>query len=159
MDRSENESNAIRYLPRSVAALGHWSCPPFSFKVYGLSDLGMAMEASDLAQACSLAAARLADINVERPQDCPGFLIYHKGSAGITLQVYWWVEGCILCQDHVRLPYDGEDPIAALRPHVVGCVWELALVNHEKTAWQGTMMSGRPSVAAYLQSWLPDTTV
>ena len=35
---------------------------------------------------------------------------------------------------------------------VVGCVWELALINAEQEAWRRTMMKPEPSPAAYLAS-------
>jgi hypothetical protein len=159
MDRTANEAKIVRYQPRTVVALDHWSHPPFNFKVYGLCDLDRSVDGTDRTHACTLAAARIADIKTEQGQTYPGFMIYHKGSEGITLQLYWWVEGCILCQDHIRLPDSGEDPIASLRYYVVGCVWELALLDHEKTAWRQTMMSAPPDVDAYLRCWFDETTV
>lgn len=153
-----------RYHPRAVVPLELWKVPPFTFKVYGLSDQGRPLDLDDVSQARDLITARLADIEVEPGQQYPGFVIVHKGSEGMTLTSHWWVEGCILCQDLLRRPYNGEDPIAAIRPHVVGCIWELTLINHERTVWQKTMMPTNPDVTApeleaYLQSWFEEASV
>ncbi|WP_068408574.1 hypothetical protein [Labrenzia sp. OB1] len=129
-----------------------------------MSDQGRALGGDDVAEAQALIAARVADIEVAPGQEYPGFVIVHMGGEGMTLASHWWVEGCILCQDLLRLPYHGEDPIAGIRPHVVGCIWELALINHERTVWQKTMMPvtddlGTPDVETYLQSWFDETSV
>jgi len=159
MNSAESKMVTTEYHPRRVESLGHWSLPCFAFKIYGLSELSDPIGANARSEAQAMALLRLADIKVDQSKVHPGFIIYHKGSAGITLQVHWWVEGCVLCHDHVRLVYEGVDPIASVRPYVVGCVWEMALLNHERVAWQNTMMGETPSASDYLDNWLEDTSV
>lgn len=155
----EREIAITRYQPRTVTSLGLWFSSPFAFKIYGLSDRDRSLDGDDWLDAKVWAETRLADIPVEPGGKYPGFIIVHKGSEGVSLLIHWWVEGCILCHDLIRRPYDGVDPIASLRPHVAGCIWELAILGHERTVWQKTMMSESPDVDAYLRSWLEAPTV
>ncbi len=152
MNPSPEPVDLDRYPPRITVALGRRIFSSFDLKLYGLHLEGNGIEDADVRDAEATLAPRLAAVAADPHERLPGFVILHKGTEGVTLSAYWWIEGCILCHDHMRRPYNGVDPLAAVRGHVVGCVWELAIIDHERRAWQETMMGETPDPAAYLES-------
>ena len=85
-----------------------------------------------------------------------GFLILHEGSEAVWLLLDLWI-GDILHHHLYRAPLD--DPASfetAWQKHSAACVWELAVIHHERNAWVEHVLSvpGRPRYDSYLATEL-----
>ena len=86
-----------------------------------------------------------------------GFLIIHPGREGIFTLLNWWV-GDNMLNTHVFLT-DPAEPTAFERISGNGlfaCVWELAVIDHERRAWTRHVLQRAPEAdrAAYLADTL-----
>ncbi|GAA0784575.1 hypothetical protein E1180_01440 [Roseibium denhamense] len=143
------------YAPRHLKNSGVRAFQCGNFKLYILSAGQTAPSNPDLADASELLETHIKNLfNPETPE-VTGFVILHFGSDGTTISINWWVEGCVLCQEVVRRHKNGVDPIPQMRRHVTGCVWELALINHERESWLSFMMGSQQDRTAYLMAF-PD---
>jgi len=137
-------------LPRELTFLGQWTESELRLKVYGIASACEVFGPSLLDEAratfgemthgagsTSGGSARL------------GFAIVHPGTEGISFLMHWWEQGSVLCQSVRRRSYDGTAIDVAARG-VIGCVWELAVIDAEQRAWRSTMMQGRPDADAYM---------
>ena len=95
------------------------------------------------------------------------FVILHRGAGNAAyLNAYSWVWSNVI-ECHVAaagVPFLGcpdEDPehFTELTRPWIGCVWELAPLGHERSAWIRHMLSpARADLAGYLADVLPDGT-
>lgn len=141
------------YRPRAVFDLGVWSAGDLRVKVYGLR----AQERSVTDEMASTARGVLHKDVLPRvaamgESNDLGFVIIHPGALGLSIAAHWWAQGCVLCQHFYRRLYDEAAAMDARDRPVVGCVWELAIVNAEQEAWRRTMMTPAPDPTAYLEA-------
>ena len=139
------------YALRAVSDLGDWVVGPLTFKIYGLLAAGQTL-GPDLRD---LTHGFIADEVLERVADMGdsndlGFVILHPGELGVTIAAQWWAQGSVLCQHIYRKAYDAADPMDTVTRPVVGCVWELELIQAEQSIWRRTMMGPEPDPVAYL---------
>jgi hypothetical protein len=84
------------------------------------------------------------------------FSVLHKGMDAVWLNLYAWVYGEIL---HCRIASATLATPTAFEPHpepLVGCVWELPALVHERSAWvRHGLVPAEPAVDAYLADVLP----
>lgn len=85
-----------------------------------------------------------------------GYVILHRGVTDHWLLMHWWGGGDIALASLARLKggemeFEFEDDT-----HVHACVWEHAVIAHERDAWVRTMMTGKPNSEAYLKDCLAD---
>lgn len=141
------------YHPRAILDLGVRDAGSLRVKVYGLLAPGKEITAEMVEQAEGIlrrdVPPRVAELG---DNNGLGFVIIHPGDLGISISFHWWIQGSVLCQHIHRQLYGAREPMETLTRPVVGCVWELALINAEQEAWRGTMMTPRPDPAAYLAS-------
>jgi hypothetical protein len=92
------------------------------------------------------------------------FAILHRGRSAAYLVAYSWVwDNVIECRSAAAaeqaLGCPDLDPthfVELTRPWV-GCVWELAPFEHERSAWVRHMLEAEPAdLAAYLRDTFPD---
>jgi hypothetical protein len=94
------------------------------------------------------------------PDETPpaSFSVLHRSAMGAYLLVYSWTFADVLdCRTTVAgvpaLDCPDEDPthfIVSTR-HWIGCVWELAPLEHERSAWvRHILQPDRPDLAGYL---------
>lgn len=143
------------YAPRPLRALPAWTIGALAVKVY---HIGARPPSDALVQAARNEAARMDQAAMtEGEAHGLGFVVIHEGEAGTWLLMDWWAHGDILCQ---RLslgrgldfePVD-DRPLSA-------CVWELAVISHERTAWLRHMMGGAADPEGYLSDRLETETV
>lgn len=157
MQKSIQTIDLQRYPERTVSVLGTLSFAAFTLKAYGLFVDDNTLTDEELGHARGVFTSRLADVATADGENYLGFALIHKGTEGLTLSSFWWVQGCVLCHDHVRIPFNGIDTLSDMRPHVLGCVWELDLIHFERNAWQQTMMRPQPDAKDYLHSWFKPT--
>ena len=88
------------------------------------------------------------------------FSVLHKGADAVWLNLYSWVHGEIV---HCRAANAGLAAPTAFTPltePLIGCVWELPALVHERSAWvRHGLQPEKPDVDAYLADVLPDGPV
>lgn len=141
------------YRPRAVAYRGIWRAGNIRFKIYDLLAEGQAVCADTVAAARWFLDGEVLDrVAAMGESNGLGFVILHPGDLGLTIAAQWWVQGSVLCQHNYRKAYDAEAPMDTVARPVVGCVWELAILQAEQAAWRATMMRAEPDPAAYLEA-------
>lgn len=102
----------------------------------------------------------------EPDEDGPpaGWLILHRNPTAAYALAYTWVWGNVLQLTAFAAgePYLGcpdDDPTHFVRTErpLIGCIWELAPLEHERRAWIRHVFGNEvPDLAAYLADTLPD---
>jgi hypothetical protein len=108
----------------------------------------------------------VASLLPEPDQETPpaGFTVLHRNSQGAFLDAFSWVwSNVIECRTSAAgIPFLGcedEDPtnFRPLDRPWIGCVWELAPLEHERKAWvRHVLMPDAPHLGAYLADRFPD---
>jgi hypothetical protein len=118
------------------------------------------MTDSELDQAIQDAAYALVPQLLPEPDETPpgSFSVLHRSAMGAYLLVYSWI-GMDVLNLHAAVagvPVLGapdEDPthFAVSTRHWIGCVWELAPLEHERSAWvRHVLQPDAPDLAGYL---------
>lgn len=84
-------------------------------------------------------------------------LIVHEGREGVFAIVNWWVDENMLQHFVYRATDEHPDDFVLYSDTgIVTCVWELAVLWHERNAWVEHVLKkpDRPDVAAYLNAHL-----
>ncbi|PYE84249.1 hypothetical protein [Pseudoroseicyclus aestuarii] len=141
------------YRPRQMAPSGTCRIAGQPLKLYRIALEGAPLP--DLAAARALAEARLPrEIEEEGGAEGPGLLLLHAGEGGVWLLLMWWAHGDILCRRLLR----AETPAGPFVPHdsraLMACVWELAVIDHERRAWIRHMMTARPDPDGWAADFL-----
>jgi len=88
------------------------------------------------------------------------FSVLHKGVDAIWLNLYAWVYGEILHCRAANASFDAPTVFTPLAEPLIGCVWELPALVHERSAWvRHGLQPSSPAVAAYLDDFLPEGPV
>lgn len=153
-------SIAIRpepWAPRPVRFLELWEHEDWRLKVYGIAYRG-----DRPGQALVSAAKELAEAHLPRPASTDrrygvGFLGVHEGRGANLVFVDWWADENEL--HHLPFVASHERPLALVPAGPEGpmaCVWDLALVEHERRAWLHAALSGHgtPDLSRYLATRL-----
>ncbi|NEA36778.1 hypothetical protein [Streptomyces sp. SID13031] len=120
-------------------------------KLYGLAVEGEpGQELLDAARV--LAAATLPTTSDPRA----AFVIAHRARPACFVLIYWWASPVDLSLAYFRSPLDQPDDLTPMPAHSTGCVWELALTDHERQAWVRHLLDAdTPDLAAYLAAGPP----
>jgi hypothetical protein len=87
------------------------------------------------------------------------FAVLHQGTDALWLNLYTWVYDMILHCRAASSPL-GEVAFGELDEPLIGCVWELPALVHERSAWVRHVLSpDRPDLDAYLADMLPEGLV
>ena len=142
------------YVTRAVTPLPLWQAGPLWLKPYAVCATGRQADAARLADAqAHLATVLPPVVAAEGDADGTGFAILHFGEDADWLLGDWWVRGDSLAQ---RLWRGDGDGFTALAPRpLLACVWELAIIQHERAAFIAAMMGPAPDADAYLADRLP----
>ena len=141
------------YLPRRIAPQGLWSDDERTLKAYAIQrdpDASSPMLADVVAT-----AARAAALQVLREQAGPrdhdlGYVIVHVGEEAVWLLVDWWITGGIVCQRMLSAPLARPTQFEPVAAPALACVWELAVIAHERDAWIRHMLREAPDAQGYL---------
>lgn len=134
-----------QYQPRPVTAYGVEMISGWPVKIYGLAVSG---EPSD--QLVAAARNRAAVILAGAPEPpSAAFVIAHQARPACFVLVYWWSTVDLRLQ-YFRAPLDDPTNLEPLPPTSVGCVWELALADHERVSWIRHLLTREPDLNAYL---------
>ena len=145
------------YLPRRIAPLGLWKDETRTLKAYAIQrdpDAAVPMLADEVAT-----AACAASLNVLRAQAGPrdhdlGYTIVHVGEEAVWLLVDWWISGGIVCQRMLSAPLARPTQFEPVTAPALACVWELAVIAHERDAWVRHMLRDAPMASGYLNDVL-----
>ena len=138
----------LPYHPRPVTSYGLETLNGWQTKVYGLAVEGA--PSADLVQAARLIAAEVLPAS---PADGAAFVIAHQARPACFVLVYWWATPVDLCLRYFRAPLDQPTKLDPLPENSAGCVWELAVMDHERRAWVRHMLTGDTAdLAAYLDA-------
>lgn len=142
--------------PRTVRALGTREAAGHLVKVYALQAPGRAVTGRDADTALEVAAGHLA---LGRLRGSLGLavLIVHAGGDGDYVLVQSWIEGHM--SDLAVFTGPAGRP-GALRPGRTGlapCVWEAAVLAHEREAFSRHVLDGTGPLPERLTAWSADT--
>lgn len=140
---------------RTARAAGVEEAAGHLVKVYTLTAPGRTVGPEDLDAALELAADHLA---LGRARGSLGLavLIVHAGGDGDYVLVHSWIEGHM--SDLAVFTGPAGRP-AELRPGRAGlapCVWEAALLTHEREAYSRHVLDGKGPLAGRLTAWSAD---
>jgi hypothetical protein len=138
------------YRPRTVTQYGVEVVNGWPTKFYGLAVEGEpGVELLDAARAAAVASLPAA------AGGGAAFVIAHRARPACFVLVYWWATAVDLCLAYFRSPLDRPDELSPMPQYSTGCVWELALTNHERAAWVEHVLGGERSLDAYLVAGAP----
>jgi hypothetical protein len=120
-------------------------------KVYGL-----AVEGRPSDELVTAARALARDVLPAEQGTAVAFVIAHEARPACFVLVYWWATSVDLCLQYYRSPLDRPAELEPLPENSAGCVWELALVDHERSTWvRHLLVAESPSLEAYLTAPAP----
>ena len=156
---------AVPYTPRRVRSLGMLQIDDWRVKLHALTagphthtqthtQTGPEPAARD--GAYQAAAEALPRPGVGGGRYGAGFVIAHRTTNNYSYVVGWWSYGCLLSTAAFSAPFSEPADIARRPARQAGCVWELAVIDHERRAWTRTMLSAGAGgdVDAYLATVL-----
>jgi hypothetical protein len=147
------------YARRPVSSLGLWRPGEWRIKRYGIS-YGRPTVRAELAAAAEAAAERVLPSPAVTPTRYGvGFLGVHDGRGGNFVYVDWWERENEL---HHHLFFSNADDPGELRAatpdDAVACVWDLAVIGHERDAWvRHVLVPAVPDLDGYLADTLDGT--
>ena len=145
------------YIPRQVRPLGLHQVGEWRVKLHGLYATGdTTADPSAWEGALRAAAEALPKPATEGGRYGVGFVIVHRGTSAYWYVVGWWAYSCRLSIASYSARISDPADIARCPTRQAGCVWELAVIDHERRAWtQSVMRSGHgPDIDAYLRAVL-----
>jgi hypothetical protein len=143
---SPNRSPAA-YRPRSISFLGHEDVGDWRIKRYAIA-AARPTPGDDVIDACrEITTAALPD----EPDVYPAaFTIAHEGAKGCFFLLFWWV-GENMLQHRMWLAASDAPAAARLSPELGPCVWDQAVVWHERNAWvRHVLADGAADLDAYI---------
>ncbi len=147
------------YTPRRLVDLDPLTSGEMILKAYGLLAEGRSITPDMLVQAQDLLDGPVAQrAAATGDSNGLGFVIIHPGETGLTISLNWWAQGSVLCQ-HLHRQTHGQPTCDPLSRPVIGCVWELAVIEAEQRAWRETMMRPDPDPEIYLTQRLATAIV
>ena len=139
--------------PVEAASVGRWV-----LKGYHLTLAGAEIEPATAAGAVEHLAT-IVDAPLEG-EPAHGFYVLHHGEDALWLIVWTWRYADIVTVACSRASLDPPTVFTPLSEPLAGCVWELAALVHERSAWvRHTMRPASPDLSAYLLDVLPEGPV
>ncbi|MGP3923580.1 hypothetical protein [Streptomyces sp. 8N616] len=142
---------------RTTRALGTREAGGHVVKVYALEAPGRAVTERDEAAALRIAGAHL---GLGRSRGSLGLavLIVHAGGDGDYVLVHSWIEGYMSDLAVFVGPAGQPDQLRPGRVGLAPCVWEAAVLAHERDAFTRHVLDGSGPIAGRLAAWGADTT-
>jgi hypothetical protein len=141
--------------PRKVRPLSLWRAGERVLKAYGMHGSDVALSEASIETAQALVAQT--SLNAEGRTSTPyGFAILHQGEEAIWLLLHWWIDGGICAQRLWRAAHAQALSFVEQDRPLMACVWELAVIDHERRAWTRTAMDPDSSPEAYLRDWMAE---
>jgi hypothetical protein len=138
------------WAPRSVVRLGLWPAGPVELKAYAiLADASHPLD-SDLIEPARAVAEADGPAIAATDHRGVGFAILHRDPESNWLLVHWWIAGGSCAERLYASPPGEAGRFAPVERPLMACVWELALIDHERRAYARTAMAIGGTREAYL---------
>jgi hypothetical protein len=148
------------YLQRRFRRLPIWQFGAWAFKPYAIDDCadtsGRHVDEQLITAAGQCVAALLPSLEAEEHHSNLGIVLLHHDSREDWLLPMWWIHGDICARLLLRSPLEEPQRFELQSSPNMACVWELAVIDHERRAWIETMMTSSPDPQAYLARRMPD---
>jgi hypothetical protein len=125
-------------------------------KVYGLQAPGRVVTEDQLTAGLRMAAAYLG-LGAARGSLGMAVLIVHAGGDGDYVLVHTWIEGYMSDLAIFSGPAGLPDLLRPARAGLAPCVWETAVIAHERDAFSRHMLGGGGALQDRLTAWAADT--
>lgn len=142
----------LEFRPRRVSSRGITLCNGWAMKTYCVT-VREEPPPSGLIEA----SERLAATILPEADAGYGFLVIHQARPACFVGVHWWATRVDLFQRYFRAEHDAPGHLVAVSTPSIGCVWELAIVAHERDAWVQHTLGPAARTDAYLDSWHTST--
>ncbi|MFI0352274.1 hypothetical protein [Actinomadura sp. 9N407] len=138
--------------PRTISFQGVEAIAGWTVKLYGISAQAAAPRAVLMSTTLRLAASALPSPPRTGDRYGIGFAIAHDAADLCFALVHWWSGENEIHQRLFSAPVDRPDEMAPHPSPAIGCVWELAVTDHERRAWLRHVLANPegPDLAAYL---------
>ena len=151
------------FCPRHVVSLPVANGSGWHLKQYAILAEGKEYDQKVVSAALDGAVERLPQAGSLDDQDGNhgiGFQIIHFAEVAVVSPVFFWQWGSVLANiRQMRAPWKHPTKFGTGVKEVVGCIWEMEVVNFEVSAWANTMLSdiGTPheNLADYFERRLP----
>ncbi|GHJ42535.1 hypothetical protein [Streptomyces sp. TS71-3] len=140
---------------RAARAFGTRTAGGHLVKVYGLQAPGREVGEAEVAGALRIAAAHL-ELGPLRGSLGLAVLIVHAGGDGDYVLVHDWIEGHMSDLAVFTGPAGEPERLRPGRTGLAPCVWEAALLAHEREAFSRHVLSGSGPLADRLAAWGAD---
>ncbi|MFF4030968.1 hypothetical protein ACFYZ2_14595 [Streptomyces sviceus] len=141
---------------RPARPLGLQEAAGHLVKVYALEAPGRSVSAAE-AEAGLRIAARHLELGPLRGSLGLAVLIVHAGGDGDYVLVHSWIEGDMADLAIFAGPVGEPDALRPGRAGLSPCVWEAAVLAHERDAYSRHVLDGTGSLADRLTAWGADT--
>jgi hypothetical protein len=121
------------YGPRPVEYLGVWEVNGWSLRAYGIAFNRETVRRELVVAALEIAGDPLPPVDDPRSSGA-GFVTLHDSEDGCYVLVDWWVQ----IEMHEAIyysPIDDPADLTRMDTPVVACVYELAVIDHERRLW------------------------
>lgn len=147
---------AQRYMtPAGVAQIDGWRIKQY---LVAVTNTPLAAEVVEAARSYLPKLLPIATTTDTTPR--VAFSVLHRGVDAIWLNLYAWVYGEILHCRAASAPLTTTPNFTPLTEPLIGCVWELPALVHERSAWvRHGLQPESPAVEAYLADVLPSGPV
>jgi hypothetical protein len=125
-------------------------------KVYALAAPGRTVSDQDAAAGLRIAARHL-ELGPLRGSLGLAVLIVHAGGDGDYVLVHSWIEGVMADLAIFAGPAGEPDALRPGRAGLAPCVWEAAVLAHERDAYSRHVLDGTGPLADRLAAWGADT--
>ncbi|EFL22271.1 hypothetical protein SSOG_01983 [Streptomyces himastatinicus ATCC 53653] len=125
-------------------------------KVYSVHAPGRAVTDQNVATALRLAGGHL-ELGATRGSLGLAVLIVHAGGDGDYVLIHSWIEGYMSDLAVFSGPADAPDELRPGRVGLAPCVWEAAVLAHEREAFSRHLLDGDGALADRLAAWQADT--
>jgi hypothetical protein len=147
----------VPYRPRLTLCLRLHEFDEWRVKVYGISAKGTQPGAALVEAACGLAEREFPRPAMGEGRQGVGFVIAHEGEEGDWVLLDWWTAD-LLRHRAFRSSVGAADftPVPPGEP--AACVWELAVIDHERRAWIRHVLASpqSPDLSGYLDDRFQD---
>lgn len=147
------------YAKRRVRRLSLIKHGDWNLKVYSIS-IKNSLVSEELVEAVKIQLPQwLRHIDAFSPNDKIGALIIHEGQDGIYILLNWWTdENLMRNQVYFSTYQEPERFIDLSEKRVMACVWELAILWHERNSWVVNVLekNDHPDLTGYLKHFLND---
>ncbi|GAA2168190.1 hypothetical protein [Actinomadura napierensis] len=141
-------ARVVRYLG-SRAVAGHLVKP------YAIEAPGRRVSDEDLQTALAVADAHLASAQLRGSLGL-AVLLVHAGGDGDYVLVHTWIEGYMSDLAVYTGPADDFTRLRPGRSGLAPCVWEAAVLSHERDAFTRHVLDGRDVAQERLAAWCKD---